>query len=158
MFVHELIIFVPFMNEEKPIGADIRHTDNLIKAYIDKVLESRLKENLTGIEGMTMGYIFRHQGQEITAKDVMERSRVSKATTSQTLNGLVKKGYIRMDPPKEDKRKKVITLTAKGERVEMEFKEIFKEITAQVKKGISLEEEATIRAVLAKIRANVGEE
>ena len=40
----------------------------------------------------------------------------------------------------------------------MEFKEIFKEITAQVKKGISLEEEATIRAVLAKIRANVGEE
>jgi DNA-binding MarR family transcriptional regulator len=146
------------MNEEKPIGAEIRHTDNLIKAYIDQTLENHLKENLTGIEGMTMGYIFRHQDQEITAKEVMARSRVSKATTSQTLNGLVKKGYIRMSPSKTDKRKKVITLTAKGEQVEAEFNEIFKEISARVKKGITPEEEATVRGILAKIRANVGGE
>jgi DNA-binding MarR family transcriptional regulator len=146
------------MNEEKPIGAEIRHTDNLIKAYIDQTLENHLKENLTGIEGMTMGYIFRHQDQEITAKEVMARSRVSKATTSQTLNGLVKKGYIGMSPSKTDKRKKVITLTAKGEQVEAEFNEIFKEISARVKKGITPEEEATVRGILAKIRANVGGE
>jgi MarR family transcriptional repressor of mepA len=146
------------MNEEKALGADIRQTNNLIKAYIDRTLESQLEEKLTGIEGMTLGYIFRHQEEEIVAKDVMTRSKVSKATTSQTLSGLVKKGYIRMAPSKEDKRKKVITLTEKGEKVEAEFKAIFTGISAQVKKGVTPEEEKTVREVLAKIRANVEEE
>jgi DNA-binding MarR family transcriptional regulator len=146
------------MDEEKPLGAEIRRTDHLIKAYIDQTLEEHLKEELTGIEGMTLGYIFHHQGQEIVAKDVMARSKVSKATTSQTLSGLEKKGYIRMVASPEDKRKKIITLTAKGEKVEAEFKEIFKEISARVKAGVTPEEEATVRSVLAKIRANLSEE
>src|SRR5574344_954958 len=146
------------MDEEKPLGAEIRRTDHLIKAYIDQTLEEHLKEELTGIEGMTLGYIFHHQGQEIVAKDVMARSKVSKATTSQTLSGLEKKGYIRMVAAPEDKRKKIITLTAKGEKVEAEFKEIFKEISARVKAGVTPEEEATVRSVLAKIRANLSEE
>jgi MarR family transcriptional regulator, organic hydroperoxide resistance regulator len=146
------------MNEEKPLGAEIRQTNNLIKAYIDKTLEEQIEEDLTGIEGMTLGYIFRHQDQEITAKDVMARSKVSKATTSQTLNGLEKKGYIQMLPTKGDKRKKVIRLTAKGEKVEAEFKEIFTGISARVKAGITPEEEAMLRNILKKIRENVSEE
>jgi DNA-binding MarR family transcriptional regulator len=63
-----------------------------------------------------------------------------------------------MAPSPKDKRKKVITLTAKGEKVEAEFKEIFKEVSATVKAGITPEEEKTVREVLAKIRANVGGE
>jgi MarR family transcriptional repressor of mepA len=146
------------MNEEKPLGAEIRRTDHLIKAYIDRTLDSHLEEELTGIEGMTLGYIFHHQDQIIVAKDVMARSKVSKATTSQTLSGLEKKGYIKMAPAPKDKRKKIITLTAKGEKVEAEFKAIFKEVSATVKAGVTPEEERTVRAVLAKIRANVGGE
>jgi DNA-binding MarR family transcriptional regulator len=146
------------MSEEKALGADIRQTSNLIKAYVDQTLQSHLQENLTGIEGMTLGYIFHHQGQEIVAKDIMARSKASKATTSQTLAGLEKKGYIRMAPSSQDKRKKIIELTVKGEQVEAEFKEIFIEISAQVKKGITPEEEKTIREVLVKIRQNVGGE
>lgn len=146
------------MNEEKPLGADIRQTSNLIKAFIDQTLQGRIKENLTGIEGMTLGYIFRHQGQEIVAKDVMARSKASKATTSQTLNGLVKKGCIKMVPSAGDKRKKIITLTEKGEELEREFKALFVEIGAKIKEDITPEEEKTIRAVLAKIRQNVSGE
>jgi hypothetical protein len=63
-----------------------------------------------------------------------------------------------MAPSPKDKRKKVITLTAKGEKVEAEFKEIFKEVSATVKAGVTPEEEKTVREVLAKIRANVGGE
>jgi DNA-binding MarR family transcriptional regulator len=146
------------MNEEKPIGAEIRTTSNLIKAYIDGVLEQKLSNKLTGIEGMTIGYVFRHQDQEVTAKDIIERSKTSKATTSQTLNGLVKKGLIRMVPSKKDQRKKVISLTAKGEEIHQEFRDAFVGITATVKKGITPEEEKTLREILAKIRANVGGE
>jgi DNA-binding MarR family transcriptional regulator len=143
--------------KEKPIGAEIRCTDNLIKTFIDQTLETRLKDDLTGIEGMTLGFIFRHQDEEITAKEVMSRSRTSKATTSQTLNGLVKKGYIKMKPSSSDKRKKTITLTPKGVEMENQFKEIFKEISATVKKGITPNEEKEIRLILKKIQANISE-
>lgn len=143
--------------KEKPIGAEIRCTDNLIKTFIDQTLENKLKDDLTGIEGMTLGFIFRHQNEEITAKEVMARSRTSKATTSQTLNGLVKKGYLKMESSSKDKRKKIITLTPKGVEMENEFKEIFKEISLTVKKGITEEEEKEVRAILKKIQANINE-
>jgi|LAHS01.1.fsa_nt_gb DNA-binding MarR family transcriptional regulator len=144
------------MNEEKPLGAEIRMTSNAVKNYIDLTLESQLKDRLTGIEGLTMGYLFKHEGSPVTAKDIMERSHSSKATTSQTLHGLEVKGYIKMVPSKDDKRVKVIELTDKGEEVHREFGEIFKEISRQVKQGITPEDEALVRKILKQIQANVG--
>jgi Transcriptional regulators len=141
--------------EEKPLGIEIRLTGNMIKNYIDQTIQARLKENLTGIEGMVLGYIFHHNDHEITSKEVMENSRGAKATTSQTLNNLAKKGFLEMSPSPIDNRKKVIILTPKGIEVENEFKEIFKEISAQVRKGITSEDEANVKRILKAIRANV---
>jgi DNA-binding MarR family transcriptional regulator len=155
MFVHELIVR-EFMEENRPLGVEIRMTSNLVKNYIDQTLEKNLKEKLTGIEGMSLGYIFRHQGEEITAKEIRDRSHSSKATISQTLSGLEKKGYIEAVPSPSDKRKKIIVLTPLGQKVQKEFREIFKGITAQVKRGISPEEEENVREILKKIQANVG--
>jgi DNA-binding MarR family transcriptional regulator len=143
------------MNEEKPLGLEIRFTSNLIKSYVDQELEKKLSYKLTGIEGMTMGYIFRHDKEEITAAAVMEKSHASKATTSQTLAGLVKKGYIKMIPSPSDKRKKIISLTKEGQEVEAEFKEAFVEIGKEVKKGLSEEDEKKIREILKKVQQNV---
>jgi MarR family transcriptional regulator, repressor for mepA len=141
--------------EEKPLGVEIRLTGNMIKNFIDQTIQANLKENITGIEGMVLGYIFHHDDHEITSKDVMERNRASKATTSQTLNNLAKKGYLAMSPSSIDHRKKIITLTPKGIEVENEFKEIFKEISIQVRKGITLEDEANVKRILKLIRSNV---
>lgn len=141
--------------EEKPLGIEIRLTGNMIKNYIDQTIQAKLKENLTGIEGMVLGYIFHHNDHEITSKEVMENSRGAKATTSQTLNNLAKKGFLEMSPSPIDHRKKVIILTPKGIEVENEFKEIFKEISAQVRKGITSEDEANVKRILKAIRANV---
>lgn len=131
-------------------------TSNAVKTYIDQVLEEKLKDRLTGIEGLTMGYLFKHEGSETTAQELMAHSHSSKATTSQTLSGLEKKGYIVMQPSQKDKRKKAIVLTEKGEEVHQEFQTIFKDVTATVKENVTPEEEATVRAVLKKIQANVG--
>jgi DNA-binding MarR family transcriptional regulator len=155
MFVHELNRAL-FMDQEKPLGVEIRLTNNMIKAYIDQTLQAKLEEPLTGIEGMVLGYVFKAEGQTVTSTELLAKSKGAKATISQTLKGLVKKGYLKMEPSSQDKRKKMITLTEKGLKVEKEFKEIFKGITQQVKNGITPEEEQTVRNVLAKIRTNVG--
>jgi DNA-binding MarR family transcriptional regulator len=142
--------------EKKHLGAETKLASHAIRSYIDKVLAEKLKEKLTGVEGMTMGYFFRHQDMVLTARLVMDRFHITKATASQTLNGLEKKGLISMKPLPGDKRVKRIVLTEKGEAVQAEFKVIFAEINGQIEKGISEADKETFRSVLHKMMDNVG--
>lgn len=141
--------------DKRSIGYTIRHTSNSIKNYIDQILNERMKDSLTGIEGMTMAFIFRHKREVITARDIMSHSRVNKSTTSETLSGLVKKGYIEMKPYKKDRRVKIIVLTKLGEKINAQFDEIFVEINARIENGLTEEDKANIFHYLEVINENV---
>jgi len=142
--------------EQKHLASETKMATHAIRSYIDKVLSEKLSEKLTGVEGMTMGYFFHHQDRVLTAHSVMDRFHITKATASQTLNGLRKKGLILMNSLPSDKRIKRIVLTAKGQEVQAEFKVIFTSINEEIEKGISGEEKTTFRAVLSKMMDNIG--
>ncbi len=144
--------------EQHPLGAEIRHTGNAIKNYINNVLLAKLNEKLTGVEGMTMVFIFRHQGQDLSARDVMARFDVSKATVSQILHGIEKKGLIVMKPLKDDKRVKIIVLTAKGQKINEEFTTLFTEMNSKIEKGLTEDEKIQLRSTLLKMRENIGDQ
>ena len=146
-------------NEEtKPLGLEIRMVANSIKKYLDKYLSESTGIDLTGVEGMTIFFIFRNRDKKLTSKDVMTSFRISKATASQTLNGLVDKGYITMKNDLEDRRSKVIELTDVGKEMQKKFDDSLKIVRKKITKGINEEEEAAFRATLNKILSNVGEE
>lgn len=146
-------------NEEtKPLGLEIRMVANSIKKYLDKYLSESTGIDLTGVEGMTIFFIFRNRDKKLTSKDVMTSFRISKATASQTLNGLVDKGYITMKNDLEDRRSKVIELTEVGKEMQKKFDDSLKIVRKKITKGINEEEEAAFRATLNKILSNVGEE
>ncbi|MBQ7995326.1 MAG: winged helix-turn-helix transcriptional regulator [Bacilli bacterium] len=146
-------------NEEtKPLGLEIRMVANSIKKYLDKYLSESTGIDLTGVEGMTIFFIFRNRDKKFTSKDVMTSFRISKATASQTLNGLVDKGYITMKNDLEDRRSKVIELTEVGKEMQKKFDDSLKIVRKKITKGINEEEEAAFRATLNKILSNVGEE
>jgi DNA-binding MarR family transcriptional regulator len=144
--------------EQRPLGAEIRRTGNAIKNYIDNVLLTKLNEKLTGVEGMTMVFIFRHQSQDLTARDIMARFDVSKATVSQILHGIEKKGLIVMRPLKEDKRAKIIILTERGQKVNEEFTALFAEMNSRIEQNLTKEEKQELRSVLLRMRENVGDQ
>jgi len=141
--------------DKRSIGYTIRHTSNAIKNYIDQTLNEKMKDSLTGIEGMTMAFIFRHKQDVITARDIMSHSRVNKSTTSETLSGLVKKGYIEMKPYKKDRRIKIIVLTKLGEQINAQFDEIFFEINARIEKNLTEADKTSIYHCLDLINENV---
>ena len=143
-------------NKQKPIGAEMRITSNAIKHYIDTTLDQNLDQRLTGIEGMTMGYLFHHQGGLITSKDITNNFKGAKATISQVLKGLVNKGYIRMVSTKKDKRIKSIEFTEKGKEIHIQFNELFAKINKRIEENISEEEKKQIRSIMKKIRDNIG--
>ncbi|MCR4561727.1 MAG: MarR family transcriptional regulator [Bacilli bacterium] len=144
------------MSDKKPIGVEIRTTSNMIKCYIDQILSERLDFGLTGIEGMILSYIFRLEDKGIvTARDVMKSSKASKSTTSQSLTGLEKKGFITMGPSEEDKRVKIIQLTERGREAQAECRYVFQDIRKVISQGITEEEENLLREMLEKIQKNI---
>lgn len=138
------------------IGQELRRTNKAVRAYIDQYVSTHLDEGLSGIEGMTMGFIFHHLDQDLFAQDIMKDSKVNKATMSATLKRLENKGFIRQAPYKKDKRKKVVLLTSKGGKVANEFKIIFANIEKNLEIGISPSDIEITEKVLSQIMFNAG--
>jgi DNA-binding MarR family transcriptional regulator len=105
---------------------------------------------------MTLGYIFHHPDERVTAQSLMEHFKVKKAACSQLLHSLSKKGIIKMETDPSDKRVKRIVLTKKGKDVHAEFDRIFAKINAQIEKDITPEDRATFERVIGQIAANIG--
>ena len=144
------------MEEKRPLGAEIRLTSNAVKNYIDRYVSEHFAVEITGVESMTLAYIFRHEGQPIVAMDLMRRFGVSKATISQTLSGLSKKGFVRQKVSKVDGRIKIISLTKKGVELKVRFDKLFKKINASVVENFTEEEKAELYRLLEKVQNNVG--
>jgi DNA-binding MarR family transcriptional regulator len=143
-------------NKENPLGAELKRTVNALQCYISSYVSSHIREDITAMEGMTLGYFFRHSDQKITAKDIIRHSHVSKATVSANLNSLMRKGFLRMVTDPKDKRSKAIVLTKKGKETNAEFDRLFHDINAEIEKGFSADEKQSFRAYLERIRANIG--
>lgn len=142
------------MENKDEIGASIRRTHHDIKVFVDRYVNAHLPNHLTGIEGLIVGYIFHHTN--VVAGDIMESFHLQKATISQALTNLEKKDVIRMAIDKKDKRKKIITLTKKGEDAHKEFEALYISLIPTIEQGINEEDKATFLRVCEQIRKNVG--
>jgi MarR family transcriptional repressor of mepA len=142
--------------DKRSLGFETRKLAHAIKLYVDTEVTQQLDVDLSGVEGMTLGYIFHHPDERVTAQSLMEHFKVKKAACSQLLHSLSKKGIIKMETDPSDKRVKRIVLTKKGKDVHAEFDRIFAKINAQIEKDITPEDRATFERVIGQIAANIG--
>ncbi len=143
---------------EKPIGAQIHFTSICIENYISSYFAKVSHLNLTPMDCSSLRYIYYHKDEVLYAKDLMKFTNLSKATTSQTLSSLEKKGLIRMECEKEDRRRKKIILTEAGMKAINEVEEDFVQITMKIEEGFSEQEKETLSESLKKIRMNVSKQ
>lgn len=143
---------------DKPIGAQIHWTSICIENYISSYFDKVSHLNLTPMDCSSLRFINCHQDEVFYAKDLMKFTNLSKATTSQTLNSLERKGLIRMEAEKDDKRKKRIILTKEGIDALNHVEEDFVQITMNIEKDMSQEEKETLSELLKKIRMNVSKQ
>lgn len=141
--------------DKKPIGAQIHQTASCIDNFIQVYLCKNSTLHLTAMEGMTLKYIAHFEGKPLIAKDIMEFTKLSKATTSQTLCSMENKGLIKMTEKNGDKRAKEISLTDKGREKITEFIDFFKKINEILEKDFTAEEKAQLQAMLEKIKNNI---
>ena len=143
------------MDKQLPLGRDIHLTSSAIECYISKNITGSDSAKLTGIEAMTLSFLFELK-KPATMRDVMDHFHIAKATASQTLTNLERKEMILQKSIEDDKRKKMIYLTEEGKIIKESYDQKFDLMNAIIEEGITDEEKEVFHKVVMRIRCNLG--
>lgn len=85
--------------------------------------------------------------------EIQKVTNIDSGSLTQILSKVRDKGYIKISPSEEDKRKKIVSLTEKGLKLKDKAVEIPKEITCQVS-NLDMEDYKTLIKLLDKLNKN----
>src|SRR6476469_8876910 len=103
----------------------------------------------------THGCIFRFvhdEGMRLTT--LASLAGMTKQSVGEVVDDLVARGYVKRIPDPEDKRAKLICLTAKGERAQATGRELFAKVEEQWKERYGERRIEQLRKLLEEIAAN----
>lgn len=155
MFAGEL--FGGFMEKVK-LGLEIRQTSKAVKQYVQNEINENFKENdvhITLSEGMVLHYVDSHPDDVVTAKVLLKKYGLSKATMSQILTSLLRKGMIHYEVCKKDGRLKRIVLTKKAMQLQSDINTTLAESDDFFMEAFTQEESETLCLLLARLREHI---
>ena len=144
--------------EEDVLGIEVKKTSKAIKGYINKVISKFLEEyneTISGTEGMILSYVYRHSERIVSAKMLLDEFGVSKATMSQSLSTLYKKGLITYEEWTGDGRVKRIILTDMATSLENDIEKALLEVDTFLKGAYTEEELAMMHSLLRRLRERI---
>jgi DNA-binding MarR family transcriptional regulator len=83
--------------------------------------------------------------------DIAERSRITKQSVGEIVSDLERLGYVERIPDPEDRRAKLVRLTARGEEVQDAARTTFAEIEAEWGERVGKKKVAALRAALEEL-------
>ncbi len=95
---------------------------------------------------------------QMTMGELSRKINRDKSTTTVLVRKLMKEGYVEEKPSAEDKRSKLITLTAKGMQYEKVTSNISKQLLDTFYKGFTEEEKLQFLGYLERIHENFNRE
>ncbi len=141
--------------KEESLAGEIHFTAWCIDSFVSNYL-GQVSSKLTAMEWMSLRIIKGYAEGELYSSDLMKITELSKSTTSQTLNQLLKKGFITMESSdREDRRKKKIQITETGIENLALVDKAFNDINATVEKGLDEKQKAEMKSILKMIQKNV---
>ena len=143
------------MRHEDSVGYKMR----LIHNRIHKQMEAKRIENegdITGMQRWTLGYLNDHADTEIYQKDIEQEFKVSRATASNMLQLMERKGLIVRESVSCDARLKKISLTEKAKNMVAKSDADIREMEQLITKGFHKEETEQLKHYLDRIMENIG--
>lgn len=110
------------MEKADSVGYKLR----LIHNQLHKRMEYNRNKNeydtgdLTRMQRFTMGYMHRNKDKEIYQKDIEAEFAISRATASNMLSVMERKGLIKREPVEHDARLKKLVLTERAEQMHLQ--------------------------------------
>lgn len=124
-----------------------------------RLMEKELRpvEQKYGLQKIDMNILLflDKSGDHNTSKDILQLNMFTRGHISQSLTRLQKKGYIRMEQDKEDRRCTHNYLTAEAGEITESLKNIFDTIQNIIMDGITEEEQKVLASVAKKVNQNI---
>ncbi len=110
--------------------------------------------NLTAVQAMVIRFL--HDRDEITSAELGVRTDLDSATLTGILDRLESAGLVTRLPNPDDRRAIRVHLTTKGRETGSQVVKFMEEANVEFVRGLSSEEERSLRSMLQKIRTRAG--
>ena len=140
---------------EENVGFKLR----MIHNQIHRQMEHKRCENegdLTAMQRFVIGFLRDHEGKEIYQKDIETAFSISRATASNMLQVMERKGLLVRIQQEHDARLKKIILTDQARQMVERAKHDVEEMEASLLKGMSEEDIRLLHRFLDRMIQNIG--
>jgi DNA-binding MarR family transcriptional regulator len=115
-----------------------------------RFLSERLAPSgVTAVQGVALNFLF--EGDEITSRQLGERTKLDSATLTGLLDRLEAMGLVERRPNPADRRAILICLTKKGKKIASEVHETIQTANHELLSGFGVQEERGLKAMLKRI-------
>ena len=143
------------MGKEDSIGYRMRLIHNCIHKHMEAKRRAN-EDDVTGMQRWILIYLKKQGEKEIYQKDIEQEFRVSRATASNMLQLMERKGLITRETASCDARRKKLMLTPEARKLLDRAEQDIYEMEARIQDGFSEEEKKKLREYLDRIMKNIG--
>lgn len=140
---------------DRSIGMECRCLSNLVRRKMGETDAIKVSQQLTGMHGYVIGYLYNHQDQEVYQKDLEKRFEMRRSTATQMISLMEKNGLVLRQPVLHDARLKRLVLTEKAIEMHKQVEKEIEKVESLLKNGIAQDELQTFFAVMDKVKANL---
>lgn len=137
------------------IGYKIRLLHNQLHKRMEAKKQENEKEPLTGMQRWTLGFLREHDGEDIYQKDIETEFSVSRATASNMLAVMERKGLLQREAVAHDARLKKLVLTEKARALVDRSEQDIRDMEALLSKGLSETEIKNLKKYLDQMLLNL---
>lgn len=142
--------------DSRKIGFQIKSINNLIRRNLDVRFAEAGLDEICGMQGPMLGYIYDHsREQDIFQRDLEREFNIRRSTATVMLQNLEQKGYIVREAVEQDARLKRIVLTEKAVEVNLAVRKQIDAFNEELEAGITEEERTELFRILDKIIQNL---
>lgn len=135
----------------EPIGLELSRTGRLLSRAFDDVLTAA-----GGSLPVWLVVVALKQGEHTMQRDIADAVGIEGATLTHHLNRMETAGLVRRRRLPENRRSQLVELTAEGEQLFASLLTAVVEFDRRLREGLRDDEMATLRELLARLRANIG--
>jgi len=134
------------------IAFRIKLIDEAVKAAANAALQ---QYGLTLVQMRVIGFLGNREGHACPQKDLEEAFCVRHSTMIGLIKRLCAKGLVAAETHPEDRRKRIIRLTERGEAVCRELKGLLLDVRTRMLNGLTREEIDRLSELLGRVYANL---
>lgn len=156
----ETLCITAFFDGEKKMGHKdtIGYKIRLIHNQVHKTMEAKRmanEGNLTGVQSWAIGFLYKNMERDIYQKDIEAEFSISRATASNMLAVMERKGLIVRAAVEHDARLKKIVLTEKAKQIVTKANEDMHEMEERLIRGMSAQDIEAFHRLLNQVMGNI---